>query len=72
MTNPVRHAGARGVEVTFTACPGALTVTVTDDGTGFGADKTVRNHVGSIFAKLRVPDRAAAIVRARDAGLGSG
>lgn len=35
------------------------------------ADKTVRNHVGSIFAKLQVPDRAAAIVRARNAGLGS-
>ncbi|MEV4383126.1 LuxR C-terminal-related transcriptional regulator [Streptosporangium sp. NPDC049644] len=38
----------------------------------FVTDKTVRNHVGSIFVKLRVPDRAAAIVRARDAGLGSG
>jgi DNA-binding NarL/FixJ family response regulator len=36
----------------------------------FLADKTVRNHVGSIFAKLQVHDRAAAIVRARDAGLG--
>ncbi|GAA0471540.1 response regulator transcription factor [Streptomyces sp. NPDC046215] len=38
----------------------------------FVADKTVRNHVGSIFAKLQVHDRATAIVRARDAGLGSG
>ncbi|MFD5476491.1 response regulator [Streptomyces hawaiiensis] len=37
----------------------------------FVVDKTVRNHVGSIFAKLQVHDRAAAIVRARDAGLGS-
>ncbi|WP_033400247.1 response regulator transcription factor [Actinokineospora enzanensis] len=33
--------------------------------------KTVRNHVSSIFTKLRVPDRAQAIVRARTAGLGS-
>lgn len=33
-------------------------------------DKTVRNHVGSIFAKLQVRDRAQAIVRAREAGLG--
>ncbi|MFI0779140.1 response regulator [Streptomyces sp. NPDC021212] len=33
-------------------------------------DKTVRNHVGSIFAKLQVHDRAQAIVRAREAGLG--
>ena len=32
--------------------------------------KTVRNYVSSIFAKLQVADRAEAIVRARDAGLG--
>ncbi len=32
--------------------------------------KTVRNIVSSIFNKLQVADRAAAIVRARDAGLG--
>jgi DNA-binding NarL/FixJ family response regulator len=34
------------------------------------SDKTVRNHVSNIFLKLQVPDRAAAIVLARDAGLG--
>jgi DNA-binding NarL/FixJ family response regulator len=32
--------------------------------------KTVRNHVSSIFTKLHVADRAQAIVRARNAGLG--
>ncbi|MFC7451110.1 response regulator [Rhodococcus daqingensis] len=32
--------------------------------------KTVRNHISNILAKLGVPDRAAAIVRAREAGLG--
>jgi DNA-binding NarL/FixJ family response regulator len=32
--------------------------------------KTVANHVSNIFAKLHVADRAQAIVRARDAGLG--
>jgi DNA-binding NarL/FixJ family response regulator len=32
--------------------------------------KTVRNHVSIIFGKLRVADRAQAIVRAREAGLG--
>lgn len=32
--------------------------------------KTVSNHVSNIFAKLQLPDRAAAIVRAREAGLG--
>ncbi len=32
--------------------------------------KTVRNHVSSIFAKLRVADRAAAVIKARDAGMG--
>jgi DNA-binding NarL/FixJ family response regulator len=33
--------------------------------------KTVRNRVSSIFTKLQVADRAQAIVRAREAGLGS-
>ena len=31
---------------------------------------TVRNHISHIFAKLQVADRAHAIVRAREAGLG--
>jgi DNA-binding NarL/FixJ family response regulator len=34
--------------------------------------KTVRNHVSNIFSKLQVADRAEAIIRARDAGLGRG
>jgi DNA-binding NarL/FixJ family response regulator len=33
--------------------------------------KTVRNHVSNIFNKLQVASRAQAILRARDAGLGS-
>jgi DNA-binding NarL/FixJ family response regulator len=33
--------------------------------------KTVRNHVSNVFAKLEVRDRAEAIVRAREAGMGS-
>jgi DNA-binding NarL/FixJ family response regulator len=32
--------------------------------------KTVRNHINNIFGKLSVPNRAQAIVRARDAGFG--
>jgi DNA-binding NarL/FixJ family response regulator len=32
-------------------------------------DKTVRNHITSIFGKLQVADRAQAIVKAREAGL---
>jgi DNA-binding NarL/FixJ family response regulator len=34
-------------------------------------EKTVRNHINSIFSKLGTPNRAQAIVRAREAGLGS-
>ncbi|WP_425560072.1 LuxR C-terminal-related transcriptional regulator [Kineococcus glutinatus] len=34
--------------------------------------KTVRNQVAIVLAKLGLPDRAAAIVRAREAGLGVG
>jgi len=34
--------------------------------------KTVQNHISNIFSKLQVVDRAQAIVRAREAGLGAG
>jgi DNA-binding NarL/FixJ family response regulator len=34
------------------------------------AEKTVRNHITRIFAKLEVENRPQAIVRAREAGLG--
>ncbi|HET7352360.1 MAG TPA: response regulator transcription factor [Marmoricola sp.] len=34
------------------------------------SDKTVRNHVSNVFAKLHVSGRAEAVARARDAGLG--
>ncbi|WUE12957.1 LuxR C-terminal-related transcriptional regulator [Nonomuraea sp. NBC_00507] len=36
------------------------------------SDKTVRNYVSTVYGKLGVTDRAAAVARARDAGLGSG
>lgn len=36
------------------------------------SQKTVRNHVSNIFSKLQVVDRAQAIIRAREAGLGQG
>jgi DNA-binding CsgD family transcriptional regulator len=32
--------------------------------------KTVRNHVSNVLTKLGVPDRAQAMIRARDEGLG--
>jgi len=35
------------------------------------SDKTVRNHVSNVMTKLDVTDRAAAVVRARNAGLGT-
>jgi DNA-binding NarL/FixJ family response regulator len=33
--------------------------------------KTVSNHISAIFAKLQVADRAEAITRAREAGMGA-
>ena len=33
--------------------------------------KTVRNHINGIFGKLNIPNRAHAIVRAREAGMGT-
>ena len=36
----------------------------------FLSDKTVRNHVSNVMAKLEAEDRAEAVLRARNAGLG--
>jgi len=36
------------------------------------SERTVGNHISNIFSKLQVADRAQAIVRARQAGLGDG
>jgi DNA-binding CsgD family transcriptional regulator len=41
-----------------------------DPRTDHGPAEGHRNNVSNIFAKLHVADRAEAIVRARDAGLG--
>jgi DNA-binding NarL/FixJ family response regulator len=38
----------------------------------FVSVKTVRNHVSNILVKLQVADRAQAVIRARDAGIGRG
>jgi DNA-binding NarL/FixJ family response regulator len=38
----------------------------------FVSVKTVRNHVSNILLKLQVADRAQAVIRARDAGIGGG
>lgn len=38
----------------------------------FVSEKTVRNHVSNVFAKIHVTDRAGAVARARDAGYGAG
>ena len=35
------------------------------------SEKTVRNHVSQVLMKLHVPDRTAAALRAREAGLGT-
>jgi DNA-binding NarL/FixJ family response regulator len=37
----------------------------------FLSEKTVRNHVSTVILKLHVRDRAAAVAKARDAGLGN-
>ena len=36
------------------------------------SSKTVRNHLSNIFSKLQVADRVQAIIRAREAGMGTG
>jgi DNA-binding NarL/FixJ family response regulator len=49
---------------------GRRTATIADD--LHLSPKTVSNHLTSVFAKLEVADRASAIIRAREGGLGQG
>ncbi|MEV5414307.1 ATP-binding protein [Thermopolyspora sp. NPDC052614] len=51
VTNAVRHARAGRVEVVFAPCPGGLSVTVTDDGTGFDAEAVAGTGLGSIVER---------------------
>jgi len=48
VTNAVRHARAEHVRVDFAPCPGGLTVTVADDGTGFDSDAVAGTGLASI------------------------
>ncbi|WP_336207267.1 GAF domain-containing sensor histidine kinase [Nonomuraea sp. LPB2021202275-12-8] len=48
VTNAVRHAGAGHVQVAFTTESAALTVTVTDDGTGIAADAVPGTGLASV------------------------
>jgi hypothetical protein len=50
--------------------PDAIGIQFASRGRDLLREKTVRNHVSNIFMKLQVRDRATAIVRAREAGLG--
>jgi DNA-binding NarL/FixJ family response regulator len=52
--------------------PTATVTAAGDIATALGlTKKTVRNNVSNIFAKLHVADRASAVAKARDAGLGA-
>ena len=74
-SSPLRHqqltlsradcAGREILDLLATAMPNSMIAT------RLGlSPKTVANHLSSIFTKLQVADRAQAILRARDAGLG--
>ena len=53
----------------WTCWPTAAATTRSPGGSAM-SEKTVRNHVSQVLTKLQVPDRTAAALRARDAGLG--
>jgi hypothetical protein len=57
-----------------TACEAAVAATCSTGAKAATASsqKTVRNRFSNIFTKLQVLDRAQAIVKAREAGLGGG
>jgi signal transduction histidine kinase len=55
VANALRHSGAQHVTLTVSSADGALAVTVTDDGRGFGADATAGVGLQSLH------DRAAEV-----------
>jgi hypothetical protein len=63
-TKPTR-AGSHPI---ITICPTAKGTTIAHD--LMISLKTVHNHVSNVFTKLQVSERAQAIVKAREAGLG--
>lgn len=65
---PFATLTAREREILDLLASGRRTAAIAE--TLFLSPKTVSNHLTAIFAKLEVADRAAAIVRAREGGLG--
>ena len=66
---PFPELTEREREILYLLASGRLTAEIAD--ALFLSPKTVSNHLTSIFAKLEVADRAAAIIRAREGGLGT-
>ncbi|MET7999616.1 sensor histidine kinase [Nonomuraea glycinis] len=66
VTNAVRHAGARRVQVAFTTGPAALTITVTDDGSGFAADAVPGTGLASVTERAEEIGGAATVRTAPD------
>jgi DNA-binding NarL/FixJ family response regulator len=66
--NPFPELTARERSILDLLASGQRTAAIADR--LFLSPKTVSNHMTSIFAKLQVTDRAAAIIRARESGLG--
>lgn len=66
---PFRELTQRENEILRKIAAGEDNATIARD--LFLTDKTVRNYVSTILAKLRVGSRAEAVAKARDAGLGA-
>ena len=64
---PLEQLSEREAEVLALVARGASNVEIADQ--LYVSERTVKGHVGNIFAKLGARDRAAAIVLAYDAGL---
>jgi DNA-binding NarL/FixJ family response regulator len=70
VVDPFPQLTAREGEILALLADGRRTSAIADELSL--SPKTVSNNLTSIFAKLEVTDRAAAIIRAREGGLGSG
>jgi two-component sensor histidine kinase len=56
ITNAVKHAGARTIEVTLQVLPGVLRIAVQDDGSGFLSQEPATDHFGLVGMKERAKE----------------
>jgi signal transduction histidine kinase len=72
VANSVKHSGARNVEVALDCSGSAVSLSVRDDGSGFGGNGAGRpGHYGIIGMKERATNIGAELMMASEPGRGT-